>query len=199
MPGPDRAAARGGGPGTFRRKPAEPAADLAYRAGVSTTVRASRTTRPSLLAAALVLSASGVYVGWNVSGIAGVVGLPWTLLLACSLVLPPWGLCLLIAIAVRRGGPVLERLGWLLDVSGWLVGTVISAVVFSTAYSPGSPDAWTVGLFLAYAVPAYVFAALVRALAGPRRYDRVAQVLAATGLTVAALTLALRVVLVLTE
>lgn len=165
---------------------------------MSTTVRASRTTRPSLLAAALVLSASGVYVGWYVSDTAGIAGLPWTLLLACSLVLPPWGVCLLVGIAVRRGGPLLARLGWLLDAAGWLVGAVVSAVVFSVAYLPGSPDAWMVVLFLAYAVPAYVFAALVRALAGERRFGRVAQVLALGSLTAAVLTLALRIAVILT-
>lgn len=144
------------------------------------------------------LSASGVYVGWHVSDIAGVTGLPWTLLLACSLVLPPWGVCLLAGIAVRRGGPVLARLGWLLDAAGWLVGTVVSAVVFSIAYLPGAPDAWMIVLFLAYAVPAYVFAALVRALVGELRYGRVAQVLALGTLTAAALTLALRIAAILT-
>lgn len=166
---------------------------------MSTIVRAPRTTRLSLLAAALVLSAFGVYVGWNMSDTEAIVGLPWTLLLAGALVLPPWGLCQLVAVGVRRGGSNARKLGALLDATAWLAGTVLSALVFSTAYDLGSPDLWTTVLFLAYSVPAYVLAALVRALAGPRQYGHVALLLAVAGLTIAGLTLVVRIVMVLLE
>lgn len=141
------------------------------------------------------LSAFGVYVGWTLSDAAGVAGLPWTLLLAAALVLPPWGLCQLAGLGVRSGGATVARVGWLFDALAWLLGTVVSAFAFSVAYGLGHPDPWVVLLFLAYSVPAYVFATLVRAVAG-RRYGHVARLFAGCALTVAAVILALRVVLI---
>lgn len=164
---------------------------------MSTIVRAPRTTRPSRLAAALALAAFGIYIGWSTPDTDGIASLPLALLLAGSLVLPPWGLCQLVDIGVRRGGPTLAKLGWVLDAAAWLVGTVVSALAFSLAYDIGFPDPWVVVLFLAYSVPAFVFAALVRALAGAKRYGHVARLIAAAAVTIAVLTLALRVITIL--
>ena len=145
----------------------------------------------------MVLATFGVYVGWNLTDREGVLGLPWLLLLIVSLVLPPWGTCRLVGLAVSRRGGMLVRVGWLFDAAGWLAGTVVSAVAFSLSYDEAGPDPWTVLLFLAYSVPAYVVAALVRVIVGPRRYAHVARLLAAAVLTGALTTLAFRVVTIL--